>query len=115
MSHVAINAGDLRQWVTLRTRTKTRDDYGGPKTTDTDSVSKYPARVMPMGGREYQRLGLTPGEVSHVVVMRVNAATTALKTTDAIVLGTRVFEIVTKRNIEERGVYYEFACLETVS
>lgn len=115
MATVAIDAGDLDRLVNLRTRTSGKDAAGGATTTDSDSASKYSASIKPMTGREYERTGLTAAEVTHSVRMRHFTETAALTPKDAILFGTRVFDIVTIRNIEERGVYLEFVCKELVS
>lgn len=115
MGNVAVNAGELDKRVKLRTMTPSRDAAGGPVVTPVLSESKYWAGIKPASGREFERLGLQVSEVTHMIRMRYMAVTVALKPKDAIVWKSRVFEIVSKINPEERNVCFDFLCKEVVT
>lgn len=116
MANLAINAGELDKRVQLRTMTQSLDANRGVKMTPTVSTKKYWAGIKPTAGREVASADrLMSGEITHMIRMRYMVATVALKPKDAIVYGSRVFEIVSKINPEERNVCFDFLCKEVVT
>jgi len=94
-----MRSGLLRHWVTIRTYTKTRDEYGAEIETWADFADTW-ASVEPLIGREYMAAKQISAEVSHKIRMRYIAG---LLPTMRIAWGSREFEIVSIINVQERN------------
>ncbi len=74
-----MNAGDLRQRVTVQTRTETEDGHDGFTTAWTAALSRTPAVVVALSGRELERARVVDPRASHEVRLRYwSAYSTAL-------------------------------------
>lgn len=64
-----VTAGELDQWITLRRKIETQNEYGALITTDLD-YAKVRAKVRPMSGRERDRSQQTEARANYVVTIR---------------------------------------------
>lgn len=111
-----VRAGDLNVPLMIRLRSFGRDGSGGPVvSSQADGTSIEWGSVRPATGREFERFGLTIAEMTHTIAIRKHADTDLLGNGDALIHGARVFEIVSKQNVDERGNYYLIAAKEVVS
>lgn len=77
--------GELRERVTIRRSTETRDSLGSPVLTETDVATVW-ALVRPMSGRERQVGNTEAATAGYLFVFRQGvSAQHAISTTDALV------------------------------
>jgi len=69
------------------------------------------AAIEPLSGREYLAVQQIAADLSHRVVIRYLAGVTPKH---RVVHGSRTFDILMARNIEERGRFIELLCRERV-
>ena len=111
---MAMRAGRLRHRVDVLTFTGAQNTYG--EVDKGDIVNWYPptdtvwASIEPMSGTEGIEGGATEGSVTHKVTMRKRTLNTAQR----LRFGTRIFEIVSVLDKDERGIQLEAMCRETV-
>lgn len=107
---VSVRAGTLRHRVTIQQQATTRNDYGEKANTWTD-LATVNASVRPMYGREFIEARIAQSEITHKVVMRYYPDITAKR--HRLVHDSRVLNIESLMNIEERNVLLEILCVET--
>lgn len=112
---VTVKSGDLNVPLKVRVRGFSRDASGGPVIATSADSSTLFGSVRPAGAREFERFGLTINEMTHTIIVRKTTATDALGPSDALISGSRVFEVVSKANVDERNVLYEIAAREVVT
>ena len=96
-------AGELRHRVTVQEETDTVDGQGG-YTSAWSTFCKVWARIEPLSATEqFYRGGIQPG-VTHRVTLRHRSD---IGPTNRILYGTRTFNILGVRNIDERDVGLE--------
>lgn len=116
MNLPSINAGDLTDLVKIRTRTPGRDAMNGPIVTDDADDTEHAASIVPLTMKEYEHLGVTRAEATHMVKMRSWSTTQTIKPKDALeTTDGRTLEIVSVINPRNAGVLLEFVCKELVS
>lgn len=93
-----MNAGALRQRVTLRTNAQTPDGGGGYTETHTD-ITGIPAEIEPLEGHEQMIAMQTGMQRPHRITLRYRAEMTGAQT---LVYGTRTFDIKSIVDPEER-------------
>ena len=105
-----LRAGELRHLITLQNTIATVNDYGERTLTYSDYATVF-ASIEPLTGREFDLAQQTNSLVTHKIRMRYLAGVT---TTDRIVFGTRIFNLIEVRNIEECDVELEIRASEQV-
>lgn len=102
---MAYRIGELRERVTLQTKTRTRDAMGGYAETWADTATVW-ALVRPMSGRERAQAGQQQAAANYLVVMRYRSD---------VLAGQRLLWRDTPLNIRfiaDRGPRAEFLELE---
>jgi len=101
-------ATELRHRVTVKTCGRTADGEGG-FTRAYSTAGTYWASISPIRATQVWEYRSINVEATHLVSLR-GAAT--IGETDQIVYGTRVFEVLTVENIQERDVVQVCTCKE---
>lgn len=104
-----MEAGKLRHRVTVQTATETRDASGEPIRGWADTATVW-ASIDPVSGREM----LAAGQVNAEAVVRVRMRYRALTTAQRLKWGSRVFDVVSVNNWNERDHELEVMCREAV-
>lgn len=105
-----IRAGKLRHRITIQTRTKTRTSGGGFTETWSDTASVW-ASIEPSGGTERQEYAQLQQDVTHKITIRSRTITAQQR----IKFGSRIFDIISFRDIDERDRRTEIMCNERQS
>lgn len=107
-----MRAGKLRHIVTLQQRVdghETPFPSGAPDQYWDTFQAGVPCSIDPISGREYFSQQQVQGEVTHRIRLRYLAGvTSALR----VLYGTRVFDIVSVLNWEERNIELHLMCVE---
>lgn len=105
-----IDIGSLRHRVTIQQATETQASDGSVvRTWATYHTGQ--AEIVPLNGSEsYVAQGLSAGIV-HRITMRYRSGVVPKM---RVIWGDRVFEIITARNIDERGRWLVMNCEESV-
>jgi SPP1 family predicted phage head-tail adaptor len=107
-----LRAGQLRRSVAIQATTDTRNSVGEPvESWATITGGTVWASLEPLTGREYQTAGVIAAEASHMVRIRYLANITPKH---RVLFGSRVFDILGVRNIEERQRMTELFVRERV-
>lgn len=104
-----MRAGKLRHWITIQTRTDTRDSYGEPISTWT-TFDQVWASIEPIAGREYFASKETRSQSTHRMRIRYRSGIT---TKMRISWDSRLFDIESILNTEERDRELILMCVET--
>lgn len=111
-----MRAGMLaRHTVTIQSRTFTRGASGGRGTETWTTSAIRSANVRPVSARELVQAGSQQGEISHVVMMRYDADTAALKPKDRLIFDGRTLSIIGVINKDEAGHTIECTCKEKLT
>ena len=105
-----MDIGKLRHRIEIQNYTTTDDDFGQPIKTwmARDTVWAW---IRPMSGNEQLTAKQVTAEITHKVTIRYHATITV---TDRIKFGSRYFDINFIGNFDERNVFMELMCKETV-
>jgi len=106
-----MNTGSLRHEIQIQTATETQDASGHPARSFS-TVATVWASVQPLRGREYFEAQRVDATITHKVNMRFYDGT--LTPDERIVFGSREFNIVVVRNLNERNVEMELLVTEAV-
>jgi len=108
-----MQAGTLRHRVNIQRRTLSRNAYGEELDVWSDEGPARWAAIEPLSGRELQQAQQVQAEVTHQVRLRwcVDLDLTPAK---RIRFRTRVFDIVSVRNVREANVELLVLCVERV-
>jgi SPP1 family predicted phage head-tail adaptor len=106
-----VKAGDLRHRVEIQSSTAARGQSGATLPAWNTSVpfAYARAKIEPLSAREVFAAEAASAEVTHRITIRYLAG---LKTDMRIKHGTRYFDVVGIRNIEERNAWLELLCVE---
>jgi len=102
--------GKLRHRVKIQAYTAGRDSFGAEEHVWMDVATVW-ASVTPVSGKEYFASAQTNTEVSTKITMRYKSGITPKM---RVVLGARIFEIISALNFEERSVELNLMCKESV-
>lgn len=102
--------GKLRHRIRIQEYVAGRDIFGAEEPAWMDVATVW-ASVTPVSGKEYFASAQTNAEVSTKITMRYRSGITPKM---RIVFGTRIFEIISVLNFEERGVELNLMCKESV-
>lgn len=105
-----IAAGKLRHRLTVEEFTETPRADGGIDEAWADVGSRW-ASIEPLSGREFMEAQQLNGDVSHRVRLRWYDGLTPQH---RLKFGTRVFNIVSVLNTQERNIVTEVMCKEVV-
>jgi len=105
-----MQAGKLRHRVQVQTYSETQDTYGEPDRTWTTATTVW-ASIEPLSGQELLAAQQLAAEASHRVIVRYNSS---IAPTSRLKFGTRVFDIVSALNWQERGATMELFCKEVL-
>lgn len=101
-------AGKLRHPVDLEVLSQVSDGVGGQTETYT-LLARVWASIMHAGETEKLNAGMQQNVITHNIRIRRCAG---LSVSDRVVFGTRIFEIVSINNVEERDYMQDLQCLE---
>lgn len=111
MTSIRSNVGEMRRLVEIQSRTMSRDGYGAATATwaTEDTVA---AKVEPLSGREAWQAQQVRPDVTHQVTIRFWEGLTPKH---RFRFGTRVLNIASVIDLEERGRFQVCVCVEEVS
>lgn len=77
-------------------------------------VTRRWARIVPQGGREFERAQQVEATLTHLLRIRSDAITRQIQPTWRIRFAHqhRVLQVLSNRNVEELGAVQELSCLE---
>jgi SPP1 family predicted phage head-tail adaptor len=109
-----IDAGKLRRRIALQEFTKTIDEGGivSEAWTDVAGSSSVPASLEPLKGREYFQAAAVSEENTIPITIRYRAGITAAM---RVLYGTRILNIRSVVDIEERHIKLILMCEEVVN
>ena len=107
-------AGQLRQRITIQSRSATLDDYGHEVNTWSTVLADEPAKVEPISGNEKLRAMAASSQINQRVTVRYRSEYSDPTAMDAwrILFGSRIFNITSAQNLEERGRWLVMDCVE---
>ena len=105
-----MRAGRLRHRVQIQSGTETADAVGQPVTTWATTRTVW-AAIEPLTGREFQEAQRTDSDITHTVTIRGNIAADVEK---RLLFGTRVLNIESVLDKDERGITKQLMCKEDV-
>lgn len=100
--------------VTFQRQGSGQSSTGQPNGTFTAVMTTW-ASVEPISGREYFNASGERAEVTHKIEVQACSELADLKPKDRAVFGSRVFNIKSVINIEERGRKLQLMCTEHVN
>lgn len=100
--------GDLRHLVQIQSRSTTQDTIGQEVTAWTTVATPF-AKIEPALGQETLAGAAVTAAVTHTLTIRYRTGITARM---RVLYGTRVFEIVSVIDVEERHFWLELTCVE---
>jgi SPP1 family predicted phage head-tail adaptor len=103
-----VTIGDLRHRISLESALRTSDGGGGAAVTWT-AVADVWAAIRPQGGSEGLTLDRVAGAVPYDIWIRHRAGIVPAM---RVRFGTRVFEIQSVTDIEDRGHWLKLGCEE---
>jgi len=106
-----MNPADLKHRITIQAKTETADGLGGFTTSWTTFAGPLWAAVWPTSAKEIIQNQQLSGQVSHRVRIRYVAGVTSDM---RILFGSRIFNILSEINPEERCEMLDLVCMEVV-
>ena len=105
-----VRAGRLRHRVTIQTRSQSVNEYGEPSNSWSE-LDQVWAAIEPISGDERVEMqsSARQGHTSHRVTVRYLANVDA---TDRVLFGSRVLEIVSVLNFDEKDEFLTLLCRE---
>lgn len=105
-----VRAGRLRHRVTIQTRSQSVNEYGEPSNSWSE-LDQVWAAIEPINGDERVEMqsSARQGHTSHRVTVRYLANVDA---TDRVLFGSRVLEIVSVLNFDEKDEFLTLLCRE---
>jgi SPP1 family predicted phage head-tail adaptor len=105
-----MQAGQLRHQITIQQQSTSL--VGGERVTTWTTVVQTWAAISPLSGREYLNAATVNANVSHRIVMRYQSG---IGSAMRVQYGTRVFDIQSVLNIDERNREMHLLCLERLN
>ena len=106
-----MNPGKLRHRITLQEYREILDQYGTPIDQGWQDVATVWASVEPIQGREYIQLQNTQSGLTTRIRIRYRPGITPAM---RVLYGTRVFDIQSVIDFEERHIELQLMCIERV-
>ncbi|MEM8865372.1 MAG: phage head closure protein [Planctomycetota bacterium] len=101
-----------RHRVTFERENRQGGDFGDG-TVSWDAIEKnVPASIKPLTGRELIVAQQVQSQLTHRITIRWSEAMAKVTTKDRIKYGDRVFNIISRANVDERNIALEFMCTE---
>lgn len=101
--------GKLRKRIAIQSNGEVADSYGQLTKTWTTLDTRY-AAVEPLQGRELLQAQQVDSLITHKISMRYYAANTKMR----VLYGSRIFNITSVINVDERNLYTVLMCQEAV-
>jgi SPP1 family predicted phage head-tail adaptor len=108
-----MNAGKLRQRITIQTRGTTQNAMGQPSSTWNDTLTVY-ARVVSVSGKEEFKGQQFNPEVTHQITIRSSTAAEAITPLQRISTNGRILDIISVNFGERRIDPIMITCKERV-
>ena len=105
-----MRSGILRHRITIQTETAVSDGMGGETLTWSDTLEAW-AAIWPLTAKESLDAMKLELQVTHKIRIRYRSGITAK---NRIKFGTRIFNIVSLINFEERGKQLDILALESL-
>jgi SPP1 family predicted phage head-tail adaptor len=108
-----MRANELRHSVTVQERSQVRDTLNRPSTVWND-IATIRAKIVPTSGRERMAAQAGRAEISHIISIRYQAqfADPIAMAARRLLYGTRILNITSSRDVEERHFDIELTCVE---
>lgn len=103
-----LQIGQLRHQISLQSPTNSQNEYG-EQTQSFDTYATIWAFIEPLSGRELLHAQQISEEIDSRITIRYNSSVIS---EHRILFGTRIFEIKTIINPEERNEYQQLYCKE---
>ena len=101
-------SSEAKHRVVIQTKSSVSDGEGGFTETYTGTATTW-AAISPIRANqqmEYRSIGV---DATHLIKLRGNVS---INEADRVVFGSRVFEVLTVENIQERGILKVITCKE---
>ncbi len=98
-----------RHYVSVQSR-QNRDDGQGGFISEWSAGTRYPMEIVPIKASQQFQFRSVNVDATHRLYCRGNI--TINEKTDRILFGSRVFEILTVENLDERGIEQVLTCKE---
>ena len=106
-----MRAGRLRHRITIQSVGSTYDDYGDLSDSWSTLATVW-AGIKPLTGKEENIAEELSGVITHSIVVRYRTGVTA---NNRIQFGSRVFQIESLRNWDERNIFLELLAKEVTT
>ena len=103
-----MNSAKLRHQITIQSPPTALDAMNQPTGSYTTVATMW-ASIDPISGREYFAMQAVQSEVTHKITIRYCSL---VKPNMQVLFGTRVFQIVSVLNLEERNIEMQIMCYE---
>jgi SPP1 family predicted phage head-tail adaptor len=109
-----MRAGQLRDRITIQSRTRVSDGQGGADATPATVVANEPAQVLPIGalasaGREGVQASAMTAVLTDIVRLRYRSD---VSVTDRVVFGSRTLEVQSVQDPDGRQRELQLLCSE---
>ncbi len=108
-----MRANELRHLIQIQARTDSRDAQNQP-VTSWHTIFTVRAKITPTSGRERMAAQAGRAEISHIVAIRYQSqfADWVAMAAHRILYGSRILNITSARDIDERHFDIEMTCTE---
>lgn len=109
-----MRANELRHSISIQERSDVRDELGQPTIAWKTIAKDLRAKITPTSGRERMSAQAGRAEVSHIVEIRWQSqfSDPVAMAARRILYGSRILNITSSRDIEERHFDLELTCSE---
>ena len=101
-------ASEMKHWISIQAKTSVPDGEGGHTDTWATSASCW-AAVSPIQARQQFEYKSVNVDASHLIKVRGNVT---IAEANQILFGSRIFEVLTVEDIQERGIVKVVTCKE---
>lgn len=111
-----MRANELRHSITIQSKSKERGAEGGPSIAWVADAT-IRAKIVPVSGRERLAAQANRAEISHIVSIRYQAqfSNPVDMAARRILYGSRILNIASARDVDERHFEIEITCTEGVN
>lgn len=109
-----MRANELRHPITIQKRSDERDELGQPTVAWKTVAKDLRAKITPTSGRERMAAQAGRAEISHIIGIRYQAqfSDPVAMAGMRILYGSRILNITSSRDIDERHFDIEMTCTE---
>ena len=108
-----MQAGRLRNRITIQQRATTQDSAGEPSNTWTTFATVW-ASVEPIRGREFFEAQKTSSSVTNRIIIRYSSTVASVAPKMRVNFGSKYYDIEAVLNLEERDKEIHLMCAEVV-